>query len=61
MSTPRWYRENGNIYFANVGREGSLVWIDEEDSHTDERCDKLLVLLIDPSPRTLSFEWEDAK
>lgn len=48
MSNPRWYCENGNIYFADIGREGSLVWVTDDANHTDEYCDDTLEVLVNP-------------
>lgn len=59
MSTPRWYRETGNIYFADVGRVGSLIWMPEEEWHTDVRCDELLRDAIDPPEWIMNFKWEN--
>lgn len=46
MSEPRWYKENGNVYFADVTYEGSLVWVAEAAWHSEGYCDGLLVDLI---------------
>lgn len=48
MTTPRWYKENGNVYFADITHEGSLIWVSEAVWHTDEYCDDTLEVLVNP-------------
>lgn len=59
MTEPRWYRENGNIYFADVGREGSLIWVPEGEWHTDERCEQLFQDTLNPPDWLMNFEWQN--